>query len=315
MNQRNVLFVMDPIHAIKPYKDSTLAMMLEAQRRGYQLWYTNPHDLYLLDGVALGQLSRIKVMDDNSHWYELSAAEHRPLADMHAVLMRKDPPFDMDYVHCTYILEAAEKQGCLVVNRPSALRDTNEKMAATWFPQCMKPCLVSASAERIRAFIDEHDHVVLKPLDGMGGTGIFQVHRNDPNINSIIETLTINGRELIMVQGYIKEISAGDKRILVVDGKAIPYALARIPPADDFRGNLARGGKGVGVELSERDQWICEQVAPELIKRGILFAGLDVIGDYLTEVNVTSPTCIRELDREYNLNIAADLMTAIEARW
>lgn len=315
MSQRNVLFVMDPITSIKPYKDSTLAMMLECQRRGHQVWYTEPQRLYLQDGTPYASVQQIQVFDDNDHWYELSDASDQPLARLDAILMRKDPPFDMDFVYCTYLLEAAERQGCLVVNRPSSLRDMNEKLTATWFPQCMTPSLVTSEAARIREFVSAQEHAVLKPLDGMGGTGIFQVRKGDPNLNSIIETLTQDGQELIMAQRYIPEITAGDKRILMVNGIPAPYALARIPPADDFRGNIARGGRGEGVELSERDRWICDQVAPELVKHGILFAGLDVIGDYLTEVNVTSPTCIRELDKAYGLNIAADLFTAIEARW
>lgn len=316
MSQRNVLFVMDPISGIKPYKDSTLAMMLEAQRRGHRLWYVEPAALYLRDGVARAAVRPVQVFDDASHWYEWTAAEEdRPLDQMDAILMRKDPPFNMDYVYATYLLEAAERRGALVVNAPAALRDTNEKLAATWFPQCMSPSLVSADAKRIRQFTEEQGHVVLKPLDGMGGTGIFQAHAGDSNLNSMIEMLTHNGHELIMVQRYIPEISAGDKRILLVAGEPVPYALARIPPADDFRGNLARGGRGEGIPLSDHDRWICTQVAPELMKRGILFAGLDVIGNYLTEVNVTSPTCIRELDQQFGLNIAADLFTAIEARW
>lgn len=315
MTQQKVLVVMDPIMGIKPYKDTTLAMMLEAQRRGHQIWYTQPRQMFLLDGKASTTAMPLTVYDDNDKWYEAGATRTLALDDMNVILMRKDPPFNMAYVYATYLLEAAEKNGALVVNSPAALRDTNEKLAATWFPQCMTPCLVSCDAALIKNFIKQHEHVVLKPLDGMGGTGIFQARADEPNLNSIIETLTEEGRELIMVQSYIKEISAGDKRILLVDGEPVPYALARIPPADDFRGNLARGGTGKGVPLSDRDRWICEQVAPELNKRGILFAGLDVIGDYLTEVNVTSPTCIRELDREYGLNIAGKLFDAIEARW
>ncbi len=303
--------VMDPISGITPYKDSTLAMLLEAQRRGHEIWYMEPSDLTIRGGVALGHMKRLSVRDDNDDWFTLAESENRELATLDILLMRKDPPFDMDYVYTTYVLDLAENAGVTVVNRPQALRDANEKCFITQFPQCCVPALITRNSVEIKAFVQQHGLSVVKPLDGMGGESIFQVQPQDPNLNVILETITSKDRELIMVQRYIPEITQGDKRILVVNGEPVPYALARIPGAGDFRGNLAKGGTGKGVALTERDYWICEQVAPELKRRGILFAGLDVIGDWLTEINVTSPTCIRELDSEYGLNIAGELFDAL----
>jgi glutathione synthase len=305
--------VMDPISGIKTYKDSTFAMLLEAQRRGHQLFYMEPADLSVADGVALGHMSMLSVRDNRDDWFTLGPRENLELAGLDILLMRKDPPFNMDYVYTTYILDLAEKAGVKVVNRPNALRDANEKCFITQFPQCCVPALITRSAQEIKGFIQEHGLSVVKPLDGMGGESIFQVRPEDPNLNVILETITSADRELVMVQRYIPEITQGDKRILVVNGQPVPYALARIPGKGDFRGNLAKGGTGVGVALSDRDRWIVSQVAPELVRRGILFAGLDVIGDWLTEVNVTSPTCIRELDAQYDLNIAGNLFDALEA--
>ena len=303
--------VMDPISGITTYKDSTFAMLLEAQRRGHEIWYMEPSDLTIRGGVALGHMKRLSVRDNNNDWFTLSASENRELATLDILLMRKDPPFDMDYVYTTYVLDLAENAGVTVVNRPQALRDANEKCFITQFPQCCVPALITRSSAEIKAFVQEHGLSVVKPLDGMGGESIFQVQPQDPNLNVILETITAKDHELVMVQRYIPEIIQGDKRILVVNGEPVPYALARIPGAGDFRGNLAKGGTGKGVALTERDYWICEQVAPELKLRGILFAGLDVIGDWLTEINVTSPTCIRELDSEYGLNIAGKLFDAL----
>jgi glutathione synthase len=305
--------VMDPISGIKTYKDSTFAMLLEAQRRGHQLFYMEPADLSVADGVALGHMSTLSVRDNRDDWFTLGPRENLELSGLDILLMRKDPPFNMDYVYTTYILDLAEKAGVKVVNRPNALRDANEKCFITQFPQCCVPALITRSAQEIKGFIQEHGLSVVKPLDGMGGESIFQVRPDDPNLNVILETITSADRELVMVQRYIPEITQGDKRILVVNGQPVPYALARIPGKGDFRGNLAKGGTGVGVALSDRDRWIVSQVAPELVRRGILFAGLDVIGDWLTEVNVTSPTCIRELDAQYDLNIAGNLFDALEA--
>lgn len=305
--------VMDPIAGIKTYKDSTFAMLLEAQRRGHEIWYMEPSDLTIRDGVALGHMRTLSVRDDSNDWFTLGEQENRELATLDILLMRKDPPFNMDYVYATYILDLAEKSGVTVVNRPQALRDANEKCFITQFPQCCVPALITRSSEEIKAFVQEHGLSVVKPLDGMGGESIFQVHPEDPNLNVILETITAKNHELVMVQRYIPEITEGDKRVLVVNGEPVPYALARIPGAGDFRGNLAKGGTGKGVPLTERDIWICAQVAPELKSRGIVFAGLDIIGDWLTEINVTSPTCIRELDSQFGLNIAATLFDALEA--
>ena len=304
--------VMDPISGIKTYKDSTFAMLLEAQRRGHELWYMEPPRLSVSDGVALGHMQTLRVKDDERDWYSLGESQNRELASLDILLMRKDPPFNMDYVYTTYILDLAENAGVTVVNRPQALRDANEKCFITQFAQCCAPALITRSTAEIGEFVSEHGLSVVKPLDGMGGESIFQVRPDDPNRNVILETITAGDRDLVMAQRYIPEISAGDKRILVVDGEPVPYALARIPGEGDFRGNLAKGGTGRGVALTERDRWICGQVAPELKRRGIIFAGLDVIGDWLTEINVTSPTCIRELDAEFGLNIAGILFDALE---
>jgi glutathione synthase len=305
--------IMDPISSITTYKDSTFAMLLEAQRRGHEIWYMEPRDLTMKDGAGLGHMRPLSVRDDNVDWFSLGESENRGLAALDFLLMRKDPPFNMDYVYTTYILDLAENAGVTVMNRPQALRDANEKCFITQFPQCCVPALITRSSREIRGFVQEHGLSVVKPLDGMGGESIFQVQPQDPNLNVILETITANNRDLVMVQRYIPEITQGDKRILVVDGKPVPYALARIPSAGDFRGNLAKGGTGKGVALTDRDYWICEQVAPELKRRGIVFAGLDVIGDWLTEINVTSPTCIRELDKEFGLNIAGLMFDALEA--
>ncbi len=305
--------IMDPIAGIATYKDSTFAMLLEAQRRGHEIWYMEPGDLSIRDGEAWGHMRPLAVRDNTDDWFTLGESTFSELAVLDILLMRKDPPFNMDYVYSTYVLDLAERAGVTVVNRPNALRDANEKCFTTQFAQCCVPMLITRRSEEIRAFTAEHGLCVVKPLDGMGGESIFRLEPDDPNMNVILETITAKDRDLVMVQRYIPEISEGDKRILVVGGKPIPYALARIPGEGDFRGNLAKGGTGVGVELSDRDRWIVDQVAPELLKRGILFAGLDVIGDWLTEINVTSPTCFRELDAQFGLNIAGDLFDALEA--
>lgn len=305
--------VMDPIGSINIKKDSTFAMLLAAQARQWPVFYMELNDLSVVDGEALATMRALTVKDDPQGWFNWQGqAERRPLSDLDVVLMRKDPPFNMEYIYATYILELAERQGVTVVNRPQSLRDANEKLFTAWFPQCAVPTLVTREAGQIRDFLRQHHDMILKPLHGMGGASIFRVMEGDHNTNVIIETLTEHGRRFAMVQRYIPEITEGDKRILLVDGKPVPYALARVPAEGESRGNLAVGGKGVGVPLSERDLWICEQVAPTLREKGLLFVGLDVIGDYLTEINVTSPTCIRELDQLYSLNIAGDLMDAIE---
>ncbi|MHA1568359.1 MAG: glutathione synthase [Alphaproteobacteria bacterium] len=306
--------VMDPIGSIQVKKDSTLAMLLAAQRRGWELFYMEQPDLLLANNTASGRMRALTVADDPSSWYTLGATQTRSLAELDVILMRKDPPFDMDYIYSTYLLELAENAGTLIVNKPQSLRDCNEKLFTTRFPQCTPPTLVSSQAERLREFLAEQGDIILKPLDSMGGTAIFRVREGDLNIGVIIEILTHHGQRLIMAQRFIPEIRTGDKRILLIDGEPVPRALARLPAKGEVRANLAVGGRGVGVELSERDRWICEQVAPVLRERGLLFVGLDVIGDYLTEINVTSPTCIRELDAEFDLDIGGQLMDVIAQR-
>jgi glutathione synthase len=304
--------VMDPIGSIKTYKDSTFAMLLEAQRRGHSLYYMEPDNLFAKDGRVFSAMQQLEVRDNTTGWFSLVPVGNRPLDELDIILMRRDPPFDMDYIYATYMLELAEKAGTLVINKPQSLRDANEKFFINNFPQCCVPMIISSCADLIREFVFEHGHCVVKPLDGMGGESVFQVSVTDMNLNVILETITRHGSRAVMAQKYIDEIASGDKRILVVNGEPVPYALARFAGEGDFRGNLAKGGSSKGVPLSERDRWICTQVAPELKKRGILFAGLDVIGDWLSEVNVTSPTCIRELDKEFGLNIAGNLFDAAE---
>ncbi len=307
--------VMDPMASINAKKDSTLAMLLEAQSREWQLFYMEQGDLFLRDGTAYARMRELSVQEDLYHWFDLAdEAQARPLAELDVILMRKDPPFDMEYIYTTYLLENAEAEGVLVVNKPQSLRDVNEKVYTTWFPQCCTPTLVSRNADQLRDFLFEHGDIILKPLDAMGGASVFRVREEDPNINVIIETLTRRETRFIMAQRYIPEISAGDKRILLIDGRPVPFALARIAAPGETRANLAAGGRGEGVSLNERDLWICEQVGPILREKGLIFVGLDVIGDYLTEINVTSPTCIRELDAIYDLNISGWLMDCIETR-
>ncbi len=310
----NIGVIMDPIGSIKYHKDSTFAMLLAAERNGWKLHYMQLDDLYLEQGIAHGNMCPLQVFEDENRWHTLGANLSRPLHELDVILMRKDPPFDMEYIYATYILEQAQRQGALVVNDPRSLRDANEKVFTARFPQCTPPTLITRNASQIRDFIRHHGETIIKPLEGMGGASIFKTEPGDPNSSVIIETLTDHGRRFAMVQRFIPEIRAGDKRILLINGEPIPYALARIPAKGELRGNLAAGGQGVGVELSERDYWICEQVADTLREMGLLFVGLDVIGDYLTEINVTSPTCIRELDQQYKLDIGGMLMEAIEKR-
>ena len=307
--------VMDPIADINVKKDTTLAMLLAAQRRGWELYYMEQSDLSLDQGLARATVRRLSVEDNPESWFEVGSPQDIALSDLDVVLMRKDPPFDMDFIYSTYILEAAQREGTLVVNDPRSLRDCNEKLFATQFPQCCPPLIVAASAARLKAFHAEHGDVIFKPLDGMGGASIFRVKAGDPNLSVIIETLTDHGRQQIMAQKFLPEIVDGDKRILMVDGVPAEYGLARIPMSGETRGNLAAGGSGVAMPLTDRERWICSQVAPVLREKGLLFVGLDVIGDYLTEINVTSPTCVRELDRAHQLDIAGDLMEAIASKF
>ena len=306
--------VMDPIESIHPKKDSTLAMLLAAQRLDWEIVYFLQRDLSVLDGVARGDGRFLAVTDDPERWFELGGQWRGELGALDVILMRKDPPFDMEYIYTTYILGLAERRGALVVNRPSSLREINEKAYTAWFPHCTPPSLIARSEIELRAFLDEHGKIVLKPLDGMGGRSIFVVAGNDINLSVIVETLTDYGQQFALAQRHVPEIVDGDKRILLIDGVPIDYALARIPAPGESRGNLVMGATGEGRELTERDRWICEQIGPALVEHGVTFAGIDVIGDYLTEINVTSPTGIRELDREYGIDIAGELMTAIRGK-
>lgn len=311
---KTLLVVMDPISEITFKKDTTLALLLAAQTKGFELFYTEMADLSLIQGEAFAHARPLKVYDNPEKWFELDAPQLTPIAEYGCALMRKDPPFDNQYIYATYILERAEEKGCLVVNKPQSLRDCNEKVFATAFPQCCPPVIVDRDLARLKAFHKEHQDVIFKPLDGMGGSSIFRCGLGDPNVSVILETLSNHGSEYIMAQKFIPDISNGDKRILVVDGEAVPYCLARIPAEGETRGNLAAGGRGVAQPLSERDRWIVSQVAPTLKEKGLLFVGLDVIGDYLTEINVTSPTCVREIDRAFDTKIGERLMDVIEKR-
>ncbi len=306
--------VMDPIEGITPYKDTTLAMLLEAQRRGWEIRYMTLADLSLREGMAYGDGALLEVRDDNNDWFTLGERDEEPLENLDAILMRKDPPVDSAYVYATQILEIAERAGVLVVNRPRGLRDVQEKLAIAQFPQCCTPTVVEMKADALKAFINAQGRAVLKPLHGMGGEAIFVVHAGDPNTSVIIEQLSERGTKYVMAQRYLPEISEGDRRILVIDGQPAPYALARLPAAGESRGNLAAGGRGVASPLTEREKALVEEVRPFLAEHGILFAGLDVIGGYLTEINVTSPTCVREIDAQKGTNLAGELFNAIEQR-
>ncbi len=306
--------VMDPISEINIKKDSSFAMLQAAQARGYQLFYMEMKDLAMVNGVAMANMTPVTVQDDPQNWYQFGETQDLPLADLDVILMRKDPPFDTEFVYATYMLERAEEQGTLIVNKPQSLRDANEKLFTAWFSEFTPDTLVTRDAARIRAFYQEKGDIILKPLDGMGGSSIFRVKAQDPNLGVIIETLTNHGQEYAMAQAFIPDITSGDKRILVVDGVPVPYSLARIPQNGETRGNLAAGGRGVAQPLSDSDWKIANAIGPELKKRGLIFVGLDVIGDKLTEINVTSPTCIREIQAAFDVNITGMLMDAIEQR-
>ncbi|MEM7255765.1 MAG: glutathione synthase [Pseudomonadota bacterium] len=303
--------LMDPIDGIKVAKDTSLAMMLAAQKRGWRLSYFEREGLFTRDGRPAASMSDITVYDDEAHWFDRKPAADLPLSDLDCILMRLDPPFNMDYVFATYFLQRAADDGVLVLNNPAALRDINEKMYTAWFPDCCPPTLITSRNELLRDFHAEHQDIIVKPLDGMGGSSIFRLQANDPNISVVLETMTDFGKTQIMAQRYIPEITDGDKRILVVDGEPVSHALARMPAAGETRGNLAAGGTGVAVPLSARDREIVAQIGPELKKRNVLFAGIDVIGDWVTEINVTSPTCARELDAQCGLDIGGQFMDAI----
>jgi glutathione synthase len=311
----SLLVVMDPIEHIKPAKDSTLAMLLAAQAKGWQVLYTELGHLFMRDGVACARVAPLRVFDDLNHWFERGAYEIRKLGDCSAILMRKDPPFDTEYIYSTYILERAQMQGALVVNRPCGLRDMNEKVYTAWFPECCAPTLITRNMKDMAEFLREQGKAVCKPLEGMGGKSIFVLEQGDKNRNVVFETLTDYGRRYAIVQRYLPEIvDQGDCRVILVDGEAVPYALQRMPDSADNRGNLAAGATAQSRALRDRDRWLCAQIGPKLRELGMLFVGLDVIGDYVTEINVTSPTGIRELDKKHGLNIGALLMAAIGKR-
>jgi len=305
---------MDPIGSINIKKDSTFEMIWQAQQRDWQVEYFEMGDLSIENGIALGSARRLTAYQDAEHWFDLGEAKQVKLGDLDAILMRKDPPFDMEFVYSTYILELAERQGALVVNSPASLRDCNEKAYCAWFPELCPDTTITRSADQIRAFLAQHNDIILKPLDGMGGASIFRVQAGSPNIGVIIETLTDHGQRFAMAQRYIPEITDGDKRILMVNGEPVPYVLARIPAKGETRGNLAAGASGVAQPLSDENRKLAETVGSELRKRNIMFAGLDVIGNHLTEINVTSPTCIKEINAEFGTNIALDLLRVIEQR-
>jgi len=303
---------MDPIEAIKPAKDSTLAILLAAQARGWDLFYAEQKDLYLRDGVAFGRLAPLKVFEDPKAWFTRGGAEPGRLGDYDVILMRKDPPFDTEYIYSTYILDRAQIQGALVCNRPQGLRDMNEKVYTAWFPECCAPTLISRDMHDMSEFLREHGKAVCKPLDGMGGRSIFVLEQGDKNRNVVFETLTGYGTRYAIVQRYLPEIvTAGDCRVILVDGEPVPFALQRMPDADDHRGNLAAGARAESRPLNDRDRWLCSVIGPKLKAAGMIFVGLDVIGDFVTEINVTSPTGIRELDKKHGVDIGGMLVSAI----
>lgn len=304
--------IMDPIASINYKKDSTLAMLWEAEKRGWEIFYLEQKDLFFRDGEVFGNARHLRVFQDAARWFELSDVNCVPLTDFDVILMRKDPPFNLEYINTTYFLEHAEKNGVLVVNKPQSLRDANEKFFTTWFPQCCPPSLVTRDMALLKDFLAEQKDIVAKPLDGMGGASVFRLQYPDENASVIFETLTHQGARTVVAQRYIPEIKQGDKRILMIDGEPVEYALARIPLEGELRGNLAAGGRGVAQPLSAHDRWICQQVGARLREMGLYFVGLDVIGNYLTEINVTSPTCIRELDEQCGLNIGAQLLDCVE---
>ncbi|MGH8667318.1 MAG: glutathione synthase [Burkholderiales bacterium] len=309
-----IAFILDPLESIKTYKDTSFAMMREACARSHRIFSIQQEELLWREGRVCAHARELELTGDAYRWYEAGEPVLQSLADFDAVLMRKDPPFDMEYVYSTYLLELAQKEGARVYNDPRAIRDHNEKMAIARFAQFTAPTIVARQEPMLREFLAEHGDIILKPLDGMGGTSIFRLHRNDPNIGVVIETLTHYGRRTIMAQRYIPEISRGDKRILLIDGQAVPYCLARIPKQGETRGNLAAGGRGIAQPLSERDREIASHAGPVLAAEGLLLVGLDVIGDFLTEVNVTSPTCFQEIAEQSGFNVAGMMLDAIERK-
>lgn len=311
---RKLGVVMDPISRIAVKKDSTLAMLLEAQKRGYEIHYMEMQDLYAYEGTARARTQALTVRESLTDWFTLTGENDLRLSDLDVILMRKDPPFDMEFIYVTYLLERAEDEGSLIVNKPQSLRDANEKLFTMWFPQCTPTTLITRDAKRLLAFLKEQEEIVVKPPDGMGGHSIFKMRQGDSNTNVIIETMLQGGSQLVIAQKFVPEARLGDKRVLIIDGEPFPYAVSRVPPEDDFRGNLAVGAKGKGVELTARDRWLAEQVGPTLKEKGLIFVGIDVLGDYLTEINVTSPTGIREIDNAFGVSVSAKLFDAIDTR-
>lgn len=306
--------VMDPISSINIKKDSSFSILLEAQSRGYEIYYMEMNSLYLRSGEARASSRLLSIKQDYDNWYHFDSEQDIKLGNLDVILMRKDPPFDVDFIYATYILEHAEDQGALIVNKPQGLRDCNEKLFTTWFARHTADTLVSRCDKHIRTFWQEHGDIILKPLDGMGGVSIFHVKRDDPNLSVIIETLTGHGQHYCMAQRYLPAIKDGDKRVLVVDGNPIPYCLARIPQSGETRGNLAAGARGEARLLSDRDYQIAYDIAPVLRGKGLIFVGLDIIGDRLTEINVTSPTCVQEIETAFPISITGILMDSIEKR-
>ncbi|MFS7360058.1 glutathione synthase [Rahnella inusitata] len=306
--------VMDPISSINIKKDTSFAMLLEAQSHGYELHYMEMNSLYLRGGVGRATTKKLSVKQDYDGWYEFGTEQDIALQDLDVILMRKDPPFDTEFIYATYILERAEENGTLIVNKPQSLRDCNEKLFTAWFPELTPDTLVTRNSAQLKAFHKEHTDVILKPLDGMGGASIFRLKPEDANVSVVIETLTEHGTRFCMAQNYLPAIKDGDKRVLVVDGEPVPYCLARIPAQGETRGNLAAGGRGEARPLSESDWQIARTVAPILKQKGLIFVGLDIIGDRLTEINVTSPTCVREIEAAFPISVTGMLMDAIEKR-
>lgn len=303
--------LMDPIESIHYKKDSTLAMLWEAEKRGWTIHYFEQKDIFLRGGEVYANRKLLKVFHNPEKWFEFGTEQIISLSELDLILMRKDPPFNLEYIYTTYLLEHVERSGVLIVNKPQSLRDANEKVFTSWFPQCCPPTLVTRSMDLVKEFLEEQKDIVCKPLEGMGGASVFRLQYPDLNASVVLEVLTQHGSHFMMAQKYIPEITEGDKRILMINGEPIPYALARIPAPGEMRGNLAAGAKGVAKPLTDRDRWICQQVGPTLREKGLYFVGLDVIGDYLTEINVTSPTCIRELDEQCNLNISNTLLDCL----
>lgn len=304
--------IMDPIDKISLHKDTTFAMLLAIQKRGWQCHYLEQQDIYLENGNVYGHAKQLSVEDNPEKWYEFTNEQLLALKDVDVIFMRKDPPFDMSYIYTTYLLELVESQGVLVVNKPQSLRDSNEKLFTAWFPQCTPPTLVTSNCQQLKDFWHNHQDIIVKPLDGMGGQAVFRITKNDPNINVILETLTQSNKNNIMAQRYIPEITNGDKRVILVNGKAMPYTLARMAAPGETRANLAAGGRGIPMEITEKEQWIADQVGPTLKAKGLIFVGLDIIGDFLTEINVTSPTCVREIERHFDIDICAQLLDCVE---